>query len=122
MGHIGAQPAPNDAMPCGQVHLIKFCLYDLGDVIEDAALLESESDAIDGMLLHTFIHIGILYHCIFSLLLLNITVWLDNLCVRLSLPLFCLVCSSVSCNLSNCLGLHLHFYYFNNYFKLISFA
>ena len=106
VGHIGAQSAPNDTMPGGQVHLIELCLDDLSDVVKDSTLLEGESNTVNGMLLHALVHIGILYHCIFGLLLIHIAVGLDYLCVRLSLPLLRLRCASVGCNLGDCLGLH----------------
>ena len=109
VGHVGAKATAHDAVPSGQIHLVKLCLDDLCDVVKDTALLECESHAVNRVLLHKLIHISVLYHCIFSLLLIRCSMGLNYLRIRLFLPLFSLVGTSVSCNLRNCLGLHLHF-------------
>ena len=106
MGDIGAQSAPNDAVPSGQVHLIELRLDDLGDVVEHAALGKGKRHAINRMLLHVLIHIGVFHHCILRVLLIDIPVRLHHLRVRFTLPLLCLLRSSVSCNLCNGLSLH----------------
>ena len=101
VGHVGAQTTAHDAVPSRQVHRVKLCLDDLCDIVQNPALLEGEGHAVDGVLLHVLVHVGILNHCILSVLLVNISMWLDNLGVGFTLPLFGLVGAGVSCNLSN---------------------
>ena len=101
VGHVGAQPASHDAVPSRQIHRVKLCLDDLSDVVEDSSLLEGEGHAVDGVLLHVLVHISVLHHCILSVLLVNVSVWLDHLRVGLTLPLLGFVGAGVSCNLRN---------------------
>ena len=54
---IGAEATPHNAVPRGQVHLIKLSLDDLCNVIKNASLLESEGHAVNGMLLHRLVHV-----------------------------------------------------------------
>ena len=79
VGHIGAQPAPNNTMPGGQVHLIELCLDDLSDVVKDPTLLERESNTVNGMLLHEFVHVSILNDSVLGLLLIDSAVSLSDL-------------------------------------------
>ena len=100
VGDVGAKAAAYDAVPGWQVHLVKLCLDDLSDVVEDAALLEGEGDAIYGVLLHRLVHVGVFDHCILSFLLIDGAMGLYNLIVGLALPLLGLVGAGVRCNLS----------------------
>ena len=100
VGDISAEAAAYDTVPGRQVHLVKLCLDDLSDVIEDAALLEGKGDAIDSVLLHRLVHVGILDHCVLSFLLVDGAMGLYDLIVGLALPLFGLVGAGVRCNLS----------------------
>ena len=113
VGHIRAKAATHDTVPSRQVHLIKLCLDDLGNIVQDTALSECESYAVNSMLLHDFIHICVLDHCIFSMFLFSCSMGLYNLSIGLSLPLLGLIGSSVRCNLCNCLRLIIHFSNFN---------
>ena len=100
MGDICAKATAYDTVPRWQVHLVKLCLDDLSDVVEDAALLEGKGDAIDSVLLHWFVHVGILDHCVLGFLLIDATMGLYNLIVGLALPLFSLISAGVCYNLS----------------------
>ena len=108
MGDIGAKPSPNDAVPRWQVHLIELRLDDLRNVVEHAALGKGKRHAINRMLLHVLVHIRVFHHGILRVLLIDIPVRLNYLCVGFPLPLLRLLCSSVSCNLCDGLSLHLH--------------
>ena len=100
VGDICAKATAYDTVPCWQVHLVKLCLDDLSDIVEDAALLEGKGDAIDSVLLHWFVHVGILDHCVLGFLLIDATMGLYNLIVGLALPLFSLISAGVCYNLS----------------------
>ena len=100
VGDICAKATAYDTVPRWQVHLVKLCLDDLSDIVEDAALLEGKSDAIDSVLLHRFVHVGILDHCVLGFLLIDATMGLYNLIVGLALPLLSLICAGVCYNLS----------------------
>ena len=100
VGDICAKATAYDTVPRWQVHLVKLCLDDLSDVVEDAALLEGKGDAIDSVLLHGLVHVGILDHCILSFLLIDGTMGLYNLIVGLALPLLSLISAGVCYNLS----------------------
>ena len=100
VGDICAKATAYDTVPRWQVHLVKLCLDDLSDVVEDAALLEGKVDAIDSVLLHWFVHVGILDHCILRFLLIDATMGLYNLIVGLALPLLSLIGAGVCYNLS----------------------
>ena len=100
VGDICAKATAYDTVPRWQVHLVKLCLDDLSDVVEDAALLEGKGDAIDSVLLHWFVHVGILDHCVLGFLLIDATMGLYNLIVGLALPLFSLISAGVCYNLS----------------------
>ena len=95
--YVGAHPATHDAVPSRQIHLVKFCLYNLSNVIEYSSLLESERHAIDSMLLHKLIHVCILDHCVLCFLLVSVPMWLHQLCVSLSFPLLRFSCSRINC-------------------------
>ena len=100
VGDICAKATAYDTVPRWQVHLVKLCLDDLSDIVEDAALLEGKGDAIDSVLLHWFVHVGILDHCVLGFLLIDATMGLYNLIVGLALPLFSLISAGVCYNLS----------------------
>ena len=100
VGDICAKATAYDTVPRWQVHLVKLCLDDLSDIVEDAALLEGKGDAIDSVLLHGLVHVGILDHCILSFLLIDGTMGLYNLIVGLALPLLSLISAGVCYNLS----------------------
>ena len=100
VGDICAKATAYDTVPSRQVHLVKLCLDDLSDVVEDAALLKGKGDAIDSVLLHWLIHVSILDHCILCFLLIDLTMRLYNLIVRLALPLLSLISAGVCYNLS----------------------
>ena len=97
--HVCAHAATYDAVPSRQVHLVELSLNDLSDIVQYATLVESECDAINGVLLHVRIHICILDDGIFSLLLVCVTVRLYHLCVGFALPGFRLSCLCVCYNL-----------------------
>ena len=99
MRDICAHATANNAVPSWQVHSIEFCLDDLGDVVEDAALLECETDAINGVLLHVGVHVCMLHYSISCLLLINATVRLYHLRVSLPCPFLGLNGSCVRCYL-----------------------
>ena len=111
VGDVGAEATTHNAMPGRKVHVIKFALDDLRDVVKDTALSESECNAVDGVLLHVFVHIGILDDCVFRILLIDSSMGLHDLSVGFSLPILCLGSLSVSCNLRDSLrfslGLHI---------------
>ena len=100
VGDICAKATAYDTVPRWQVHLVKLCLDDLSDIVKDAALLEGKGDAIDSVLLHWFVHVGILDHCVLGFLLIDATMGLYNLIVGLALPLFSLISAGVCYNLS----------------------
>ena len=100
VGDICAKATAYDTVPRWQVHLVKLCLDDLSDIVEDAALLEGKIDAIDSVLLHWFVHVGILDHCVLGFLLIDATMGLYNLIVGLALPLLSLISAGVCYNLS----------------------
>ena len=100
VGDICAKATAYDTVPRWQVHLVKLCLDDLSDVVEDAALLEGEGDAIYGVLLHRLVHVGVFDHCILSFLLIDGAMGLYNLIVGLALPLLSLISAGVCYNLS----------------------
>ena len=100
VGDICAKATAYDTVPRWQVHLVKLCLDDLSDIVEDAALLEGKGDAIDSVLLHWFVHVGILDHCVLGFLLIDATMGLYNLIVGLALPLLSLISAGVCYNLS----------------------
>ena len=100
VGDICAKATAYDTVPRWQVHLVKLCLDDLSDIVKDAALLEGKGDAIDSVLLHWFVHVGILDHCVLGFLLIDATMGLYNLIVGLALPLFSLIGAGVCYNLS----------------------
>ena len=99
MGNVGAESAPDDAVPSRQVHLVKLCLDDLCNIIEDSSLLECEGDAVDCMLLHVLVHVSVLDDSVLRLLLVGAAVRLHHLRVSLTLPFLCFGSSGVSCNL-----------------------
>ena len=99
VGHVGAHAAAHDAVPGRQVHLVELCFDDFGDVVQDAALLEGEGDAVHRVLLHVLVHVRELDDCILSLLLVSSAVRLHYLRVGLPLPLFGLHGPGVRCNL-----------------------
>ena len=100
VGDICAKATAYDTVPRWQVHLVKLCLDDLSDVVEDTALLEGKVDAIYSVLLHWFVHVGILDHCVLGFLLIDATMGLYNLIVGLALPLLSLISAGVCYNLS----------------------
>ena len=100
--HVRSHAAPHDAVPGRQVHLIEFRLDDLSDVVENAALLEGESDTVNCVLLHIEVHVCVLDHCVLSLLLVGAPVRLHHLSVRLALPSLRLCSSRVCYNLRYC--------------------
>ena len=100
VGDICAKATAYDTVPRWQVHLVKLCLDDLSDIVEDTALLEGKGDAIDSVLLHWFVHVGILDHCVLGFLLIDATMGLYNLIVGLALPLLSLISAGVCYNLS----------------------
>ena len=100
VGDVCAKATANDTVPGRQVHLVKLCLDDLSDVVQDAALLEGKSDAIDSVLLHRFVHVGVLDHCVLSFLLVDGAMGLYDLIVGLALPLLSLISAGVCYNLS----------------------
>ena len=102
MRHVCAHAAPHDAVPSRQVHLIEFSLNDLSDIVEYAALVEGECDAVNCVLLHVRVHICILDHGILGFLLVCVTVRLHHLRIGLSLPGFRLRCLRVCYNLRHC--------------------
>ena len=87
MRDISAHATTSNTMPSWQVHGIKLRLDDFCDIVEDAALVKSKFDTINGMLLHLGVHICVLDHSVLSLLLVNSTMRLDDLSVSFSLPL-----------------------------------
>ena len=109
VSHIGAKPTTHDAVPGWQVHLIELSLDDLSNVVENSALGEGERHAVNSMLLHVLVHVGIFHNSVLRVLLVDVPVGLHVLRVRVSLPLLGLVSSRVSCNLRQSLSLSLHF-------------
>ena len=66
VGDVGAEVPADDAVPGGVVLLVEL-LFNIGsDVLLDVELLKGNVGAIDGVLLHLLVHVGVLYHC-FSL-------------------------------------------------------
>ena len=66
VGNVGAEVAAHDAMPGGIVLLVEFFLDVSCDVFFDVEFLQGYVGAIDGILLHFFVHVGMLDDC-FSL-------------------------------------------------------
>lgn len=60
---VGAEIAADDAVPCGVVFLIEFFLDVGGDIFFDVELFEGDVGAIDGILLHFFIHVCVFDDC-----------------------------------------------------------
>ena len=100
MCYVSAHTSTHNAVPCWQIHLIKLGLDDLCDVVKNPSLLESKGNAVNGVLLHTLVHIGRLNDSVLSLLLINTTVSLNKLSGGFSLPLFCLGRSSIRLGLT----------------------
>ena len=96
MGDVAAHAAAHNAVPCRQVDRIELCFDNFCNVIEDSSLLESKGNAVDSVLHHVVAHIGELDHCVLGLLLVNATMGLHLLRVRLSFPLLCFVHTLVS--------------------------
>ena len=88
MGDIGAQTAAHNAMPSWQIHLIELCLDNLCDVVQYTPLCECKRHAVDRMLLHVLVHVGVLHHGILCVLLVESAMRLHNLRVGVFLPLF----------------------------------
>jgi len=62
VGDVGAKVAADDTVPGGVVFLIELLLDVGGDVLLDIELLKGHVGAIDGVLLHFLVHVGMLYH------------------------------------------------------------
>ena len=60
---VGAEVSADDAMPGGVILLIEFFLDVGGDVFFDVELLQGYVGAINCVLLHFFVHIGMLDDC-----------------------------------------------------------
>ena len=62
VGDIGAEVPADDCMPGGVVLLVEL-LLDVGcDILLDVELLEGHIGAVNGILLHLLVHIGVLYY------------------------------------------------------------
>ena len=83
-------------MPGWEVHGIELSLDYFCDVIKNASLLEGEGDAVHGVLLHLRAHICVLDDSVLGSLLVNASVRLANLSVRLWHPGLCLVHTRIS--------------------------
>ena len=60
MGDVGAEVPANNTVPGGVVLFIEF-LFDVGgDVLFDVELFEGDVGAVDGILLHFLVHVGML--------------------------------------------------------------
>lgn len=57
---IGSEVSTNNTMPGGVVFLVKLFLDVGGDILLDVELLQGNISAINGILLHLLVHIGML--------------------------------------------------------------
>ena len=64
VGDIGAEVAADDAVPGGVVLLVKLLLDVGGDIFFDVELFECYVSAIDGILLHFLVHVGMFDDCL----------------------------------------------------------
>ena len=62
VGDVGAKVPADHAVPGGVVFLVELLLDVGGDVLLDIELLEGHVGAIDCVLLHLLVHVGMLYH------------------------------------------------------------
>ena len=60
MGDIRAEVAAHNAVPGGIVLLVELLLDVGGDILLDVELLEGDVGAIDSVLLHLLVHVGVL--------------------------------------------------------------
>lgn len=95
MRHIRAHSTAHDAVPSWKEHCIEFVFDDFSDVVEHSSLLEGEGHAVNSLLLHVGVHVCELDDSVFSLLLVEATVSLNNLFVLGWLPFFCFLNSGV---------------------------
>ena len=86
MGDICAHAPADDAVPGWQVHVIELFLDNFCNVVKDLLLAKGKCYTVHGMLHHLWVHVCIFYHRILSLLLVNISMRLDNLFISLPLP------------------------------------
>lgn len=63
MGDIGAEVAPDDAVPGGVVLLVKLFLDVSSDVFLDVELLQSNVGAVYRVLLHLLVHVSVFDDC-----------------------------------------------------------
>ena len=60
VGDVGAEVPAHDGVPGGVVLLVELFLDIGGDVLLDVELLQSHVGAVDCVLLHLFVHVGVL--------------------------------------------------------------
>ena len=60
MGDVGAEVSAHHTVPCGVVFLVELLLDVCGNVLLDVELLQRYVGAVDGILLHLFVHVSVL--------------------------------------------------------------
>ena len=80
VGHVTAEAPSHYAVPRWLVHYVELCFYNLSYFVEHSLLLEGVVGAVNGVLLHSLGHIGVLDNST-----VNLVLWLFRQLLRVDL-------------------------------------
>ena len=63
VSHKSTEASADNAMPSGLIHYVKLLLHHFCDIIKNSFLFKSMFAAINCVLLHSLVHVCMLYYC-----------------------------------------------------------